>query len=54
VRDTFEKRFTVERMARDYLAIYRGLPGVRTEAARIRRLRGDEIGLQAVAGRSLR
>jgi hypothetical protein len=24
----FESRFTVDRMARDYLAIYRGLPGV--------------------------
>jgi glycosyltransferase involved in cell wall biosynthesis len=49
VREMFEKRFTVERMAQDYLAIYRGLPGVRTEAARIRRLHGHEIGLQAVA-----
>ena len=28
VRAVFESRFTVERMARDYLAIYRGLPGV--------------------------
>jgi glycosyltransferase involved in cell wall biosynthesis len=28
IRTTFEKRFTVERMARDYLAIYRALPGV--------------------------
>jgi glycosyltransferase involved in cell wall biosynthesis len=27
VRAVFESRFTVERMARDYLAIYRGLPG---------------------------
>jgi glycosyltransferase involved in cell wall biosynthesis len=49
VRESFEKRFTVERMAQDYIAIYRGLPGVRTEAARIRRLHGDEIGLQSVA-----
>lgn len=49
VRATFERRFTVERMAQDYLAIYRGLPGTRTEAAHIRRLRGDEVGLQAVA-----
>ena len=49
VREMFEKRFTVERMAQDYLAIYRGLPGVRTEAARIRRLQGNEIGLQAIA-----
>jgi glycosyltransferase involved in cell wall biosynthesis len=28
VRAVFESRFTVERMVRDYLAIYRGLPGV--------------------------
>lgn len=49
VRARFEERFTVERMAQDYLAIYRGLPGVRTEAARIRRFNGDEISLQAVA-----
>jgi glycosyltransferase involved in cell wall biosynthesis len=49
VRESFEKRFTVERMARDYIAIYRGLPGTRTEAARIRRQQGDEVGLQSVA-----
>jgi glycosyltransferase involved in cell wall biosynthesis len=28
IRTTFERRFTVERMARDYLAIYCALPGV--------------------------
>jgi hypothetical protein len=49
VRACFEDRFTVERMAQDCLAIYRGLPGVRTEAAHIRRQRGEEIGLQVVA-----
>lgn len=49
VRATFEKRFTVERMTQDYLAIYRGLPGVRAAAARIRRRRGDELRLQVVA-----
>jgi len=49
VREVFEKRFTVERMAQDYLAIYRGLPGVRTEAARFRSSHGDEMGLEAVA-----
>jgi glycosyltransferase involved in cell wall biosynthesis len=49
VRAVFEHRFTVERMARDYLAIYRGLPGVRTEAARLRRLNGAELGLQVAA-----
>jgi len=30
VRACFDKRFSVERMARDYLAIYRALPGVQT------------------------
>ncbi len=37
VRATFERRFTAERMARDYLAIYRGLlnPIVRTPAMRL-------------------
>ena len=30
VRATFERRFSVERMANDYLSIYRGLP---TDAA---------------------
>jgi glycosyltransferase involved in cell wall biosynthesis len=49
VRESFEKRFTVERMAQDYLAVYRGLPGTRTEAARIRRQQGGEVGLQSVA-----
>ncbi|MGE5512091.1 MAG: glycosyltransferase family 4 protein [Bacteroidota bacterium] len=48
VRESFEKRFTVERMAKDYLAVYRSLSRTRTEAARIHRLRGDEKGLQAV------
>nr|WP_119301151.1 glycosyltransferase family 4 protein [Dongia deserti] len=49
VRATFEQRFTVERMARDYLNIYRRLPGVRTGAARLRRLNGEDIELGAVA-----
>jgi hypothetical protein len=40
VRATFERRFTIERMARDYLAIYRGLPGVRAEAMRLRVVEG--------------
>ena len=34
VRDCFEQRFTIERVADDYLAIYEALPGVR-------RLRGE-------------
>src|SRR5207237_1652966 len=31
VRRVFEERFTVERMAMDYLSVYRGLPGVRRD-----------------------
>ena len=49
VRAVFERRFTVERMAMDYLSIYRGLPGVRRDAARLRRAGGDGRSLQAVA-----
>ena len=49
VRAVFERRFTVERMATDYLSIYRGLPGVRRDAARLRRAGGDGRSLQAVA-----
>ena len=49
VRAVFERRFTVERMAMDYLSIYRGLPGVRRDAARLRRAAGDGPALQAVA-----
>jgi glycosyltransferase involved in cell wall biosynthesis len=49
VRAVFDKRFTVERMARDYLAIYRALPGVRLAAARLRRINGAPVRLQAVA-----
>ena len=46
VRRRFEDRFTAEQMAQDYIAIYRGLAGIRPEAARIRRA---ELGLQVVA-----
>ena len=49
VRAAFEQRFTVERMAMDYLSVYRNLPGVRRDAARLRRAGGDERSLQAVA-----
>jgi glycosyltransferase involved in cell wall biosynthesis len=48
VRAVFERRFTIERMARDYLAIYGGLPGVRMEAAHLRRQHGDKVDLHAV------
>jgi glycosyltransferase involved in cell wall biosynthesis len=49
VRAAFEQRFTVARMAEDYLAIYRSLAGVRRDAARLRRAGGDGRSLQAVA-----
>ena len=49
VRATFERRFTAERMARDYLAIYRGLPGVGRKAAWLPRVVGSDDDLQAVA-----
>jgi glycosyltransferase involved in cell wall biosynthesis len=46
IRATFERRFTAERMARDYVSIYKSLPGVRAksrrpaaEAARVAELR---------------
>ena len=34
-RAAFEARFTIDRVARDYLAIYRSLPGVRTLSRRL-------------------
>jgi glycosyltransferase involved in cell wall biosynthesis len=49
VRATFEQRFTAERMAHDYLNIYRSLPGARLGAARLRRLKGDDLEIRAVA-----
>ncbi|SKA24952.1 glycosyltransferase family 4 protein [Consotaella salsifontis] len=49
VRHTFEQRFSVERMARDYLSIYRNLAGVRTDAAHLRRRNGENPDLQIVA-----
>jgi glycosyltransferase involved in cell wall biosynthesis len=49
VRKSFDNRFSVERMARDYVSLYRTLPGVNRDAARGRRLNGHEIGLQVLA-----
>ena len=49
VRATFEKRFSADRMAQDYLDIYRNLPGVRTKAAPLRRANGQDLDLQIVA-----
>jgi glycosyltransferase involved in cell wall biosynthesis len=37
VRAIFEERFTADRMAEDYLAIYRGFPGLKRNAAKMRR-----------------
>ncbi|NWK98886.1 glycosyl transferase [Sphingobium lactosutens] len=49
VRGAFDARFTARRMAADYVALYHGLPGARTDAARLRRQRGEEAELQIVA-----
>jgi glycosyltransferase involved in cell wall biosynthesis len=49
VRAAFEERFTVERMARDYLALYRELAGVRPATPAARRVNGGALGLQVVA-----
>jgi len=49
IRRCFEDRFTAERMARDYLAIYHALAGVRMEAAHLRRLADGGLPLHAVA-----
>ncbi|MGU3494380.1 glycosyltransferase family 4 protein [Xanthobacteraceae bacterium A53D] len=41
IRQAFEERFTAARMATDYVALYRDLPGVRLEAARLRHEAGE-------------
>jgi glycosyltransferase involved in cell wall biosynthesis len=48
VRATFDERFSVERMARDYLAVYGSLPGVRQETP-VRGIHGDGIELKVIA-----
>ena len=50
VRAAFDARFTADRMAADYIKLYRALPGARTQAARLRRERGEdpELHLQVV------
>ncbi|MFA7440402.1 MAG: glycosyltransferase family 4 protein [Sphingomonadaceae bacterium] len=45
VRATFEARFSVERMARDYVEIYRSLPGV-NRLSLGQQLKADKTGLQ--------
>src|SRR5260370_12028745 len=46
-RESFDRRFTIERVASDYMRIYRSLPGLR-KAARLGRA-GTEINLSLVA-----
>jgi glycosyltransferase involved in cell wall biosynthesis len=48
VRSVFERRFTAERLAADYLSVYRSLAGVRRDAAGLRLASGDRASLQAV------
>jgi glycosyltransferase involved in cell wall biosynthesis len=50
VRARFEERFTADRMAQEYLSIYRSLPGVRAEAARPpQRMDTEKCGIRASA-----
>jgi glycosyltransferase involved in cell wall biosynthesis len=49
IRGCFERRFTAERMAGEYVAIYHQLAGVRREAAHLRRLAEGDLSLHAVA-----
>jgi glycosyltransferase involved in cell wall biosynthesis len=51
IRATFERRFTVERMVRDYLAIYRGLPEPAVHRAPAVRLNGHSSTLDAMIAR---
>lgn len=49
VREAFDTRFSVERMAADYIEIYHQLAGARTDAARMRRMIGEPPTLKGVA-----
>jgi glycosyltransferase involved in cell wall biosynthesis len=49
VRKAFEDRFTIERMAQEYLAIYREPKMGRSGAPQLRRALGGKTGLQEVA-----
>jgi glycosyltransferase involved in cell wall biosynthesis len=53
VRAQFDHRFTVERMARDYVKIYQQLAGARSKSARVRRLNGKHRPLDAVPSLAL-
>ena len=48
VRAAFERRFTVDRMARDYVQIYRVLAPARAKSERVRTLNGREKALHTV------
>jgi glycosyltransferase involved in cell wall biosynthesis len=49
VRAAFESRFTMERVALDYVETYRSLPGVRRERTRIFAVEDEAMTLSAVA-----
>ncbi len=49
VRHRFERRFTVQRMAEDYLAVYRQLPDACREREALQPTAGEGIDLRAVA-----
>ena len=49
VRAAFERRFTAERMAKDYLAIYRNLQGIRSSAAPLARDNDQPFDRQVIA-----
>ncbi|KEC74183.1 UNVERIFIED_ORG: glycosyltransferase involved in cell wall biosynthesis [Rhizobium esperanzae] len=48
VRRAFEKRFTAERMATDYLDIYRQLPGVHPKIPRLRHSKSYAVGTELI------
>ena len=50
IRAEFERRFTAERMARDYLDVYQGLGSVCTSSVQARTLNGGGRTLHAVQG----
>jgi Glycosyl transferases group 1 len=53
VRAEFERRFTVERMARDYLALYRKLLSAHSRPAQFGTVNGSQEGWHAVASSRL-
>ncbi len=48
VRAEFERHFTAERMARDYVSIYRQLLATRNRSAKVAVLNGEHNGWQAI------